>query len=95
MIVEKAYADYTDFRIPGIVVTEEGTLLRYCEARKSRNDWADIDIKVDRSTDAGRSWETVLLIKGGGNTLNNPVMLVDGDQLVFLYCKTIKRYGNA
>ena len=90
MLVEKAYADYTDFRIPGIVVTEEGTLLRYCEARKSRSDWADIDIKVDRSTDGGGSWETVLLISSGGNTLNNPVMFVDGEQLVFLYCKNYK-----
>jgi hypothetical protein len=26
MVVEKAIADYTDFRIPGLVVTESGTL---------------------------------------------------------------------
>ena len=83
MIVERACADYTDFRIPGIVVTEKGTLIRYCECRRSSSDWADIDIKIDRSTDEGKTWETVLLIKSNGNTLNNPVIFVNGEQLVF------------
>lgn len=90
MIVEKAIADYTDFRIPGLVVTENGTLLRYCECRRSQWDLADIDIKVSRSTDGGKAWETVLLIESGGNTLNNPVMFVNGGLLVFLYCKNYK-----
>ncbi len=90
MVIEKAIADYTDFRIPGIVATNKGTLLRYCECRKSRSDWADIDIKVARSEDEGTHWETVLFIKSCGNTLNNPVMFVNGDQIVFLYCKNYK-----
>lgn len=91
MIVEKAVADYTDFRIPGIVATEQGTLLRYCECRRSSSDWAKIDIKIDRSCDGGKTWETVLMIKSEGNTLNNPVMFVDGEQLIFLYCKNYKQ----
>lgn len=90
MLVEKARGEYTDFRIPGMVATEKGTLLRYCECRRSFGDWADIDIQVARSGDEGKSWETVLLIKSGGNTLNNPVMFVDGERLVFLYCKNYK-----
>lgn len=90
MVVEKAYGDYTDFRIPGMVATSKGTLLRYCECRKASSDWADIDIKISRSEDRGASWETVLLINSDGNTLNNPVMFVDGDQLVFLHCKNYK-----
>ena len=90
MIVEKSGAGYTDFRIPGMVVTEKGTLLRYCECRRSAGDWADIDIKIARSDDGGNRWETVLLIKSGGNTLNNPVMFADREQLVFLYCKNYK-----
>lgn len=90
MIVEKAIADYTDFRIPGIVATEQGTLLRYCECRRSRSDWADIDIKVARSEDEGKTWETVLLVGSNGNTLNNPVMFVNGERLIFLYCKNYK-----
>ena len=91
MIAEKAYGEYTDFRIPGIVVTEKGTLIRYCEARRSASDLADIDIKVSRSEDQGNTWETVLMIPSGGNTQNNPVMFVDGERLVFLYCKNYKQ----
>ena len=72
------------------MATERGTLLRYCECRRAASDWADIDIKIARSEDAGESWETVLLIKSGGNTLNNPVMFVNGDELVFLYCRNYK-----
>jgi len=90
MLVEKAAGSYTDFRIPGVVATERGTLLRYCECRRDSSDWADIDIKVSRSEDMGKSWEDVLLIKSGGNTMNNPVMFVNGDELIFLYCKNYK-----
>lgn len=90
MIVEKASGEYTDFRIPGIVVTEEGSLVRYCECRRSASDWADIDIKVSKSEDGGKGWETVLLIKSEGCTLNNPVMFVFGQKLIFLYCKNYR-----
>ena len=48
---------YAIFRIPGIVVTGKGTLLVYCEARKTRSDWAAIDPLYRRSTDAGKTWE--------------------------------------
>jgi len=90
MTVERAYGEYTDFRIPGIVATERGSLVRYCECRRGTSDWASIDIKVSRSEDGGASWETVLLLEGGGHTLNNPVMISDGGRLVFLYCKNYK-----
>lgn len=90
MVAEQPHGIYTDFRIPGIVATEKGTLLRYCECRKTQSDWADIDLKIMRSTDKGATWEQVLLLDGGGNTLNNPVMFVDGEQLLFLYCKNYR-----
>lgn len=90
MVLEKANGEYTDFRIPGMIVTENGTLLRYCECRRSRGDWADIDIKICRSDDMGITWQTVLVINSEGNTLNNPVMFADGKQLVFLYCKNYR-----
>jgi sialidase-1 len=48
---------YALYRIPGIVVTAKGTLLAYCEARKSdRSDWCTIDILMRRSTDGGKNW---------------------------------------
>ncbi len=48
---------YKLYRIPGIVVTKKGTILAYCEARKSdRGDWGPIDVLLRRSIDGGRSW---------------------------------------
>src|SRR4051794_35039632 len=47
------------YRIPGIVVTNKGTVLAYCEARKSsRNDWSDIEVQLCRSTDCGKTWDS-------------------------------------
>ncbi|MBI1310287.1 exo-alpha-sialidase [bacterium] len=49
---------YKLYRIPGIVVTTRGTVLAYCEARKSdRGDWGPIDVLMRRSTDGGRTWQ--------------------------------------
>ena len=48
---------YKLYRIPGIVVTKRGTVLAYCEARKSdRGDWGPIDVLMRRSIDGGRTW---------------------------------------
>ena len=90
-LIEKAYSEkYGLCRIPGIVATEKKTLLCYYEARSDFRDWASIDIKVLRSTDAGDSFETVLVIDGEGDTLNNPVMIVKGDTIHFLYLRKYK-----
>jgi sialidase-1 len=44
-------------RIPGIVVITQGTVLAYCEGRKSaQGDWGAIDILLRRSVDGGHIW---------------------------------------
>jgi hypothetical protein len=56
-LFEANTGDYAHYRIPGVVVTAKGTLLAYCEARKSpKGDWGTIDILMRRSTDGGRTW---------------------------------------
>jgi sialidase-1 len=82
------------YRIPGLVVTPKGTVLAYCEARKNNSsDWGEIEVRLRRSTDGGRSWDTPRHIahlapriegnprkKSGGEseqTVNNPVAIVD------------------
>ena len=48
---------YALYRIPGVVVTAKGTVLAYCEARKTgAGDWGHIDVMMRRSTDGGRRW---------------------------------------
>jgi len=77
---------YTLYRIPGIVVTAKGTVLAYCEARKSdRGDWGPIDIVMRRSTDGGKSWSPMQSIANvEGPKTKNPVAiaqkLVSGDK---------------
>lgn len=90
MILTRTDGEFFENRIPGIISTRHGTLIAYYEARRSNSDWADIDICVLRSENCGSSWERVLQIPGGGNTLNNPVMIDDGDTVHFLYCKNYR-----
>ena len=92
MLMEKTFGElYHMCRIPGLVLTEKGTLLAYYECRRSASDWADIDLKIIRSTDTGESWETVLIVPSTGNTMNNPMIAVKGDMLHFFFCENYRR----
>ncbi|MBI4893950.1 MAG: exo-alpha-sialidase [Acidobacteria bacterium] len=56
-LFESGAGGYESYRIPGIVVAPKGSVLAYCEARKSNpNDWGETDILLRRSTDGGRSF---------------------------------------
>lgn len=56
-LFESGRDGYELYRIPGMAVTGKGTVLAYCEARKTaRGDWGAIDIHLRRSEDHGRSW---------------------------------------
>ena len=83
---------YFCYRIPGIVCTESGKLLAYCESRQSGSDWAEIDITLQTSTDGGKTWSPdVIIDRGSGKTTNNPVMIVDGKELTLLWQKEYHR----
>lgn len=91
MILEKAHTEYFQCRIPGILCSGSGSMFAYYECRGSSSDWAQIDLKIQKSVDDGKNWRTVKWIPGDGNTLNNPVMFVNGRTLHFLYCMNYKR----
>ena len=88
MLLEAMGGKYEVCRIPGIVATASGALVAYYECRRgSSSDWAQIDIRIIRSEDGGEHFCETALIEGEGDTLNNPVMIADGDVLHFLYCR--------
>lgn len=68
---------YALYRIPGIVTTKRGTVLAYCEARKTeRGDWGTIDLMLRRSTDGGKTWsERTKFAEVPGPKAKNPVAL--------------------
>lgn len=91
MLIEKSKTEYSCCRIPGLAITETGTLLGYYECRSSSSDWAQIDLKIIRSTDSGESFETALIVRGNGRTLNNPMITVKENEVHFFYCENYKK----
>ena len=96
-LFEAGGAAYETYRIPGVVVTKEGTVLAYCEARKSaKSDWGWIDVMMRRSVDGGATFDPPRKIveppsdaaRPSGVTINNPVAIADTQSgaVHFLYC---------
>ncbi|MDN5200637.1 exo-alpha-sialidase [Fulvivirgaceae bacterium BMA10] len=70
---------YGSYRIPSIINTNNGTLLAFCEGRKTKSDHAENDIVLKRSTDNGDTWQALqILAEDGANSLNNPQAVVVG-----------------
>ncbi len=56
-LLEERTHGFTLYRVPGIIVTAQGTVLAYCEARKfSDADRGEIVVHLRRSTDHGATW---------------------------------------
>ncbi|MEE8452660.1 MAG: sialidase family protein [Thermoguttaceae bacterium] len=73
---------YHTYRIPAVVLTNEKTLLAFCEGRKTgRGDHGDLDLVLRRSTDGGKTWQPMQLVyEEGGEakiTIGNPCPVVD------------------
>ena len=89
---------YNTYRIPSIVRTTNGTLLAFCEGRKtSSSDAGDIDIVLRRSTNNGASWLPMTLVQEEGGTatitIGNPTALVDETTgaIHLLFCRNNDR----
>lgn len=66
------------YRIPVLVVTQKGTLLAFCEARKKFGDWSPSALVLKRSTDYGETWSEMKIIHQEKKLCsNNPSVVVD------------------
>jgi len=70
---------YHTFRIPALIATAKGTLLAFCEGRRSGgSDSGDIDLVLRRSIDGGQTWSAIQKVWADpGNTCGNPCPVVD------------------
>jgi len=73
---------YHTYRIPGVVLSSDDTLLAFCEGRKTgRGDHGDLDLMLRRSTDGGLTWGPMQLVYEEGGTakitIGNPCPVVD------------------
>ena len=62
---------YYRFRIPGMIVAQDGSVLLFAEGRRGegsdprRDENAPIDLVMRRSTDNGRTWEPMVVLDSG------------------------------
>lgn len=73
---------YFAYRIPALIVSPQGTLLAFCEGRKtSLSDDGNNDLVLRRSKDGGRTWGTLQLVHDEGGdalvTIGNPCPVID------------------
>lgn len=71
--------DYTAYRAPAMVVSNEGTILAFTEGRIGTwsDDGAMDDIILRRSTDGGKTWGPVIMVATDGiNSCKTPVPVV-------------------
>ena len=65
---------YHTYRVPALLVTKKGTVMAFCEGRKSGQEGSgDINMLVKRSDDGGSSWnEQQVIWDDDGNNCGNP-----------------------
>lgn len=73
---------YFAYRIPALLTTKPGTLLAFCEGRKtSLSDDGDNDLVLRRSSDDGKTWLNLQLVHEEGDdaviTVGNPCPVID------------------
>jgi len=83
---EEGYACY---RVVSMVVTQQGTVLAFCEGRVNNcDDEGDIDLVMKRSTDNGETWSPLVTLENDGlNPCKNPcpVVLPSG-RILLMWC---------
>ncbi len=89
---------YHTFRIPALVVSNKGSILAFCEGRRTGgSDSGDIDIVLKRSFDNGESWQPMqIAVSTGTDTDGNPAPVVarDTGTIWLLFCKNLADGGE-
>ncbi len=85
---------YALYHIPSLLVTQKGTILAWCEARNPHSDWANIDFRLRRSTDDGKTWSApATILKVDDPKPKNPMALrlkgVNPDYVTYNNCVLI------
>ena len=58
---------YHTYRIPALLVTARGSVLAFCEGRKTgAGDHGDVDLVMKHSTDGGRTWSPQQIVHEEG-----------------------------
>ena len=72
---------YHTFRIPGLVVAGDGTILAFTEGRRDgHHDYHALYMLLKRSTDNGATWGPLQVLDGDGTrTHHNPTPVYDSD----------------
>ena len=75
IVYTRGEGDYAMFRVCGLVMTNRGTLLAYCEARRRETgDWGASDILVRSSSNGGATWnKPILLASSTAGFRQNPI----------------------
>ncbi len=70
---------YHTYRIPALIKSQDGTLIAFCEGRKSSvSDTGDIDLVYKLSRDDGKTWSDMkILWDDRQNTCGNPCPVID------------------
>ena len=89
---------FAECRSPGAIITQKGTILRWFGGRSgAHNDWAVNRPVICRSTDDGDTWsdQSISLPESLGgektDTLNNPCVLVNGEQILLAFHQNYSR----
>lgn len=80
---------YHTYRIPALTISNDGTILAFCEGRTNNHkDKGDIDLVLKRSTDFGKTWSELSVVKEEGeNACSSPTPVVLENGRILLLSK--------
>jgi sialidase-1 len=89
---------YHTYRIPALVTSKKGTLLAFAEGRvDSSSDHGNLDLVLRRSTDHGKTWGEIQVIRDHGtHQAGNPAPVIDQKtgRIFLLHCTSKHSEGQ-